>query len=437
MIPHHRPPESSLHSNGYEVSTLSLPSNRKGSAIPRGETMELARAELSRIVGYQNPYSWSVDSNETVSGQHKYYFLDRDGVNEHGDTCLHRLLALHASPAVVTNFLTLLKEHWHIWNQHVENGSSLGRFSGLPAPCRIDQANKKGVTALHVTIYRNSWHVDEVAKELIKCCPQLTSMKMSPCGSYPLHVACGHSITIREEVLIVLLEADGQVAWKEDCEGDNPLSLLWKNVLRFRWARRWEEEDIVPVAFKGDLSWMTVIAPSQYLDYSLAILEGAYGRTHLDWNDACGFPRCPPLLIKMLLQEPTRLRGSLTTPSQDHKYPLHHAAGSLPVVYNNVHQMVINKAKSLVELILNATKGSSSNIRDQAGRFPLHYACHNKAAETLLILASAHPEALRALDPLTGMFPLQQVASRRDLQLQMDTIYRMMHLCPDVLAYVS
>eukprot|EP00522_Entomoneis_paludosa_P010931 CAMPEP_0172459312 /NCGR_PEP_ID=MMETSP1065-20121228/31993_1 /TAXON_ID=265537 /ORGANISM="Amphiprora paludosa, Strain CCMP125" /LENGTH=408 /DNA_ID=CAMNT_0013213943 /DNA_START=193 /DNA_END=1419 /DNA_ORIENTATION=- len=398
--------------------------------------MELARSELSRIVGYQNPNSWCIDRNESQLSQHRYYFLDRLGVNAHGDTSLHRLLALHASPEVVGHFITHLKEHRRLWGE-VEQGvsRSLGRYTGLPEPPRIDQGNRKGVTALHVAVYRNSWHVEEVASVLIRECPKLTSLAMTPCGNYPLHIAAGHSITIRREVLEVLLKADGQVAWKEDCEGNNPLSLLWKNVLRFRWARQWEEEGVVPIAMKGDLSWMTVIAPCQFLDYSLSILERAYKRKNLDWNDVCGFPRCPPLLIKMLLQQPSCLRGSLLTPDTQNRYPLHRAAQSPAVNHSNVPTTIARRTTTLVDLILAMTEGEFAEVSDQTGRCPLHYACHDKPASTLESLIMAGPGALRVPDPLTRLYPSQQVATRRDLMCQMDITFQMLNSCPDILSY--
>jgi hypothetical protein len=47
-----------------------------------------------------------------VEQDHRYYFLDQAGNSSHGDTALHRLLALHATPpAAVYNFLQLAAQH--------------------------------------------------------------------------------------------------------------------------------------------------------------------------------------------------------------------------------------------------------------------------------------------------------------------------------------
>lgn len=93
---------------------------------------------------------------------------------------------------------------------------------------------------------------------------------MGPCRSYPLHILTGHNLTIQPTVLRALLQADPTVPRRADFRHDNPLSLLYKNVLRFRWARDWEAHGLVPsLAVEncgGATSWMTVIAPRQFRD---------------------------------------------------------------------------------------------------------------------------------------------------------------------------
>ena len=472
-------------------------------------SMDYTRAELSRIVGYQNPYSWSIDCRCTtrkVNGiiddylndnyepleEHQYYFLDRDGCNAFGDSALHRLLALHASPSVVRNFLTHMKEHdrrlrllddrsqdetrkndedktKNDWRRDADESHILGPYTGMPHPPKIDAVNAKGVSALHVLVYRNSWHVDEVAKLLLQECSKLISMPMRPCGSYPLHVLIGHGITIRKQVLDVLLKADekrkGKIVWKEDMGGNNPLSLLWKNVLRFRWARQWEEAGSGPsprptspssIAFPhkpmqaSDLSWMTVIAPCQFLDFSLTLLQTAYGRTRLHWHDVCGFPRCPPLLVRLLLQQQQHpqsncpsihLEGSIYSKDDYGRLALHRAADSPAVKQTNVPSTLVGHITTLVQLLLlhydntdqlNSSQSTPAAVSDRLGRFPLHYACFNKSSRTLTGLMIACPDALRVSDPVTGLVPVQQVATRGDLRHQMDLTYEMVQACPDV-----
>jgi hypothetical protein len=99
---------------------------------------------------------------------------------------------------------------------------------------------------LHVAVYKNSVHVEKIVKLLLdwnsssdcshtssidarkKC--SLASIPMK-CGSCPLHIVTGQNLTIKEELLKTLLSADSSVVLKEDANGDNPLSLLWKNTL--------------------------------------------------------------------------------------------------------------------------------------------------------------------------------------------------------------
>ncbi len=103
----------------------------------------------------------------------------------------------------------------------------------------------KGITALHVATYRNSLHADKIAGFLLnwgrfsneflnsdKATKQI-SMASIPmkCGSYPLHILTGQNLTIKEELLETLLRADPSVPFKDDINGDNPISLLWKNTL--------------------------------------------------------------------------------------------------------------------------------------------------------------------------------------------------------------
>lgn len=403
--------------------------------------MELARTELSRIVGYQNPNNWCIDRNETFH-QHRYYFFDRCGVNAYGDTVLHRLLALHASPGVIRNFIDHMQEHRRRLEkiQQGECISYMGPYAGLPKPVPLDQANLKGVTVLHVAVYRNSLQVDEIVDLLIQECPKLASMAMVPCRNYPLHITTGLSITIRRELIHLLLKANAKAAWLEDSEGNNPLSLLWKNVLRFRWARQWEQHGLIPTDMKGDVSWMTVISPSQYLEFSLSILEEAYGRSVLDWNDVCGFPRCPPLLIRMILQQqqqqqPSLLRGSMETPDAIGRYPLHWAAISVPVNHINVPLSVAKCTTSLVEMILTISQGRTVNIVDHNGRYPLHYACDNKQVPALHALVCVGHEVLRAQDPLTGLYPAFQIATRKNLRQQTNFIYEILRKCPEILSF--
>ena len=501
--------DSSEVDHPVESKALHLPGFRRRT-LPN--TMELARSELSRIVGYQNPYSWSIDSHSRSStygnrdddvhvkeafDDHQYYFLDQEGCNTHGDSALHRLLALHASPCVIQNFVDHMKEHRRRLDKMMQQrqqqqeeeqpdktkkntserrdggrkgGNSsdailMGRYWDLPHPPSIDQVNYKGVSALHVVLYRNSWHVYDIAKLLLQECPALATMAMRPCGSYPLHVLMGHCVTLpKQHVLDLLLQQPdgGNMVWKEDKGCNNPLSLLWQNVLRFRWARRWEEDDVAPPpSFMrngskqqtkgsirgrgGDLSWMTVISPCQFMDYSLAMLQAAYRRNHLTWHDICGFPRCPPLLVRVVLlcqqldkrppiwpcnnngsvypQVGIMVEGSIFAKDEHGRLALHRAADSPAVININLPlSLRQGQITSLVELLLlqqqykqpigvqhhnqdsaaAIASEAAAAVLDDMGRFPLHYACFKQSVRTVARLIVAYPEALRASDPMTG-----------------------------------
>ena len=47
--------------------------------------------------------------------------------------------------------------------------------------------------------------------------------------------------------------------FKDDMNGDNPLSLFWKNVLRFRWAASLENGKNNLDYFNDDSLWMTLL----------------------------------------------------------------------------------------------------------------------------------------------------------------------------------
>lgn len=112
-------------------------------------------------------------------------------------------------------------------------------------PSSLHYQDLKGITALHVAVYRNSLHVDKIAKLLLNWDRSsneflasdadakeisLASIPMR-CGCYPLHILTGQNLTINEKLLETLLCADSSIPFKDDVNGDNPISLLWKNTL--------------------------------------------------------------------------------------------------------------------------------------------------------------------------------------------------------------
>ena len=342
-----------------------------------------------------------------------YFRLDQLGVNESGDTALHRLVGLHACPDAVQLFLDKIKE---------TNSVSL----------RVDQRNNAGATALHVAVYKNSWFAGEIIKILIDQIKNERSVKDSlasipmKCGSYPLHILCGSNLTIEKRSLMTLLDAAPSIVMKEDVNGDNPLSLLWKNVMRFRWAASMHEgrEDMIHI--DEGLAWMTVITPGKYIEYSLLLVKAARKSVGLDTMDRevtlheiCAMHRCPPLLLRLALSESqfckriTPIQGDVYTTDDDGMLPIHHAAMALAATTSFLPQYVeVNNALSVFELLLEAYPVSAT-MADNHGRLPLHYALESGYVQerALRSLLRANPDGLRVKDPFSGLYPFQLVAA--------------------------
>ena len=411
--------------------------------------MDVATRELDRIVSLASRIYPSIDWNscrnvpETSSTeldnttpcakrsnhsqQHSsdnvvdYFHLDNLGINEWGDTALHRLVALHAPPEAVQLFLDRMKE-------------------AKKDVLSLDQTNNEGATALHVAVYKNSWYADEIIKILIDRKNNvksnannndeisLASIPMK-CGSYPLHVLCGNNLTIRRESLSILLEEDPSIVMKEDVNGDNPLSLLWKNVLRFRWAASFEQgkEDILHI--DEGLAWMTVITPGKYVDFSLLLLKAARkvdrknapedahnGRITL--HEMCAMHRCPPLLVRLALSNSQfckrimPIAGNVYTADCEGMLPIHHAARAAEATTAFVPPYVGQYLPTVFELLLQAHPASAT-IADNYGRLPLHYALESGHVQErgLLSLLHANPDALRVKDPVSGLYPFMLVAA--------------------------
>jgi hypothetical protein len=490
--------------------------SRKAQHLQIELTMDLAHAELTRILSPQNLHAWAVkdeaissssshlkhDDNKTVDQDaHRYYFLDQAGNSSHGDTALHRLLALHATPpAAVHNFLQHAAQHRQLLATTTENtdndtepqhdgddedddanASLYSHLTAIPSsPCN---SNDHGVTALHVAVHRNSWHVVSIVDCLLQACPVLASMPMIHTNTYPLHVVMGHNLTIQESLLHSLIAADPTVAAKQDSRGDTPLSLLWKNVLRFRWARAWEVNGVVPLCQKGDLSsWMTVISPDQFRDYALTMIAAVCGKEeNITWLDVCRTNRCPPLLIRILLEQRKQLphptggcdcqihhvEGSLLDVDEVGRLPLHLAAAADPVQLDLVLPEVASQLTTVVELVLQNYPPAAAVV-DCTGRLPLHYLLsattatgNSVAPSALLALVKAYPEALTIQDPVSGLYPAQQLAvcssdcsdssptttstststsTTKDMDAnaaftETNVVYSLLRTCPDVVTY--
>jgi ankyrin repeat protein len=146
------------------------------------------------------------------------------------------------------------------------NPSSFEKINALSLS--LHQQDSKGITALHIAVYRNSVHVEKIVRLLLDCnsssdCSHTSSIDASnkcslasiqmKCGSCPLHIVTGQNLTIKEDLLKTLLSADSSVVLKEDANGDNPLSLLWKNTLVSR-EKKIEEKIITKQYVLAELS---------------------------------------------------------------------------------------------------------------------------------------------------------------------------------------
>lgn len=318
----------------------------------------------------------------------------------------------------------------------------------------LDATVSRGVTALHLAIYRNAWKLDRVLELLLQACPKLAQMSMSTCESTPLHIMLGQNVTIQSQALATLLRYTPQrMLMQPDIHGDTPLSCLWKNVMRFRWAQRWEIDGEVPEELllesehgnckstswssssRTPLSCMTIVTPQQYWDFSHLLLTTYFGRSTLTIHDLCGVPSLPPLLLRFYLYKLSGLSKSATGPDalpskfplslfqsrdQQGRTPLHWAASTVAVNTRFLPKSVAIRHASVLELIV-AQAPASVAIPDRYGRWPLHYAALGPTQQpqpsndnTLLdirFLLNAYPDALNVVDPVTGLYAVQLLAT--------------------------
>jgi ankyrin repeat protein len=396
------------------------------------------------------------------TSSHQNYCTDKLGVNDHG-TSLHRLLASHCRPSVVAEFLqqaraheaadvSRRKGHQERRREEIDGGAAVERsppisseesaFDGLPnPPPSIRAQNVKGATALHVAAFRNSAHVGTIIDLLLDWDrsqadgDSLASIPMN-CGSYPLHVLTGQNTTIQQHALESLLLADPTVALKEDVNGDNPLSLLWKNTLRFRWAINvMEGSTYIDYANEDDhCSWITIIPPEKFIRFSRLMIHAALGKpisssieNGITFHELCSIPRCPPMLFR-LAQFPRYhallgIFGDVHTLDDQGMLPLHHAVQQRPATYRFVPDYLKPQyRKTLVRLLLEEYP-ESAMATDGKGRLPLHYALESGCVNErdLLKLVELHPESLRVQDPVSGLYPFMLVASQTNQRIEQTT----------------
>jgi hypothetical protein len=453
----------------------------------------------------------------TVSRHHRYLFHDSGWTcPDTGDSVWHRFCALHLNPTSLRNFC------YH-----------LGRATDKPSSTVVNHA---GVNALHILVARNAYHVRALVDILLLdehgCSPaarSLVTQRMHKTGTLPLHLCTGLPLTLNHDVLHRLLSTCPATVHARDSLGDTALSLLYKNVLRFQWAR--QQELTVRAAASGKIyapattsercasssSWMTIISPRDFLKASLLLVRyaklnstnenhGSLEEQPLTWHDVCDTDHCPPLMIRMLnsyyqnrqmegsflpttgeaaslwshsdLSENSSRRLSHTTVdttdvawlesdsengvltgtrevdfafgraqnndsptnwtlipnAKTGMYPLHYACRAEPLHHrffpptvraphrNNMSRIPFAQPflRSTVSLILQLSPVVASLVDATTGRLPLHWYISGRTSTPnqekvvapcdLWDLVVANPAALSVPDPITGLYPAQQLA---------------------------
>jgi len=380
--------------------------------------------------------------------------LTKEGFSERDfDIAFTSLLSsYHATESSIEKFLNLRK---HNKEQFVKKAGNLQyddlemhtiiqgacQDSEMKVSFSLSNFLSTGITALHIAIYRNSLHVDKIAKLLLSLDRPIDELRITHkhirgismasipmvCGSYPLHILTGQNLTINERLLETLLHADSSIPFREDINGDNPISLLWKNTLRFRWAISvMEGATSIDYIKNNDCSWMAVITPYQFIDFALWMGGTALQKLEKSEitfrplvrtiHDLCRIPRCPPMLLQ-LLQSPEykdlyKFGGTARTIDEHGMLPIHYAVQNPPVTYKFVPSSIETiRHKSLVEILLEQNPGGVK-IADKQGRLPLHHALDSGclSGRDVLKLVELYPDSLRVQDPMTGLLPFMLVS---------------------------
>lgn len=344
----------------------------------------------------------------------------------------------------------------------------------------LAQQSLHGATALHLAVYRNSVHLEKIIRLLVdhdnRSKSADTSVRRSKgmiestvsipmrCGTYPLHVLTGQSASINEEALKVLANADPTVIVREDVNGDNPMSLLWKNTLRFRWAISIMEGEprIDYIDRNNASSWMTITTPYKYIRCTLQLVRAYHQKENLSFHDICALPRCPPLLVMLAMlpayKDDVGVDGSLYSLDEHGRLPLHYAVRSAPANYKCVPEYLHSSHhQTLVSMLLDIYPEGLA-AKDDLGRLPLHYALENGCMQEfdLMRMVQMYPPSLKVQDPVSGLYPFMLVAkypgpsvtnhferetielSNRLTEWKVDHVrmsFLLLSLCPEALQY--
>ncbi|KAG7344041.1 ankyrin repeat domain protein [Nitzschia inconspicua] len=426
--------------------------------------MDIAGKTLSDVVSTMGSFDNTVTSaweSAGLSGGITTIDVRGQGEVENDFALLLLVSSKQSTPDAVSFFLECRRKYFQrLRTQNVVEEYNVpaqrSKFDDQHSSLSIRWGNRHGVTPLHMAIYRNTIHVEKIIQLLIEhdqnettgpignVINSLNAMISLPmaCGSYPLHVLTGQNATINEKALGILVHANPKVISIEDINGDNPISLLWKNTLRFRWAISIMEGAplIDYIDKKNTSSWMAITTPYKYIECTLTMVRAFYGRESLTFHDLCALPRCPPLLMILSMLPEYNLdvgvEGSVFSLDEDGKLPLHYAVQSVPVNYKCVPDYLQPSYHwSLVSLLLDKYPDSVA-VKDNCGRLPLHYALENGCMREndLMRLVDLYPASLKEQDPVSGLYPFMLVAHSQGPSVPSPDIMRLFHPLPHPLA---
>lgn len=377
---------------------------------------------------------------------------------EKGDTALHRLCGQRVRASAIQTFLKHYQHHLkeaaagsssstdNSWSP--SSSSSYKDLSTGPPDNLLTLKTECGATALHIAIMRDSWEAKEIVKMLLEAAPTLASIPLQKCGSYPLHILLGQTTKqMDQDYFQMLLEAYPDAVLHQDIHGETPLSVFYKNVVRTCcWARQmdWDHVESLDEVLQSSSECTDLVSPLQYIDFSLQLIhQGRRPQQEnkimpVSWQDVCLAPRCPPLLVRLLLL--TNQLGSLHQPDAMGRLPLHCAAAapepmSTKLVFEESSSSSSQQTAAPAATTPTTTTVKSSHCKttlvellacprtashqDSTGRLPLHYAVTNPAlvngeaqhVQSIVALANASPMALDVRNPCTNLYPLHQLAA--------------------------
>ncbi len=273
-----------------------------------------------------------------------------------------------------------------------------------------------GISPLHVAVFRNSYHVLSVIEALLEVHPSLMEWPMRD-GNLPLHIYLQHAMTMDRRVLQLLLTPHNHLSKNE--HGDRPITLLYHNVLRFQWARNWELYDILQ-HHHTQQSWLTIIAPQQFLEYALLLLQTD------DVYTICQSPECPPLVLRLLLEK-------LDNRVLQQRYPcLLHAAAQATASCRPPRWHEGTQWPTLVSYLLLHVDQQRKTRDHQHQRLPLHYAL--KYSTNVSDMKKLVTVSYDAIDPVTQLPPALLYASSRteENDVDLDWLYELVRSYPVV-----